>query len=213
MRLHEFATSTESQQGIDLDEVDLKKAIAAGSLALAAHAGGTPEYTPNKSITPTVTQHQAIKQNLLGAHVEAEIEKLVDIVTSKYNVDTALARHIVLLAKKYEKPVFPRATDLLAIIGIESSFNPRAVSGLRRDPAVGLTQIRPKVWGLNPHELRSNMEQQVSTASDILAKYRSRLRSVDDTVHAYNVGMSAFRRGDHNPGYVQKFKNEKRLYI
>jgi len=207
MRLYEMVLSEQQ-----LDEINLKRAIAAGSLALAT--AGSPAPTTQKPQEPTPAVSQTYQKGEVSAKQEdPEISKLVDIVTSKYNVDSELAKKIVTLAKKYEKPIFPKAEDLLAIIGIESSFNPQAVSGLKSDPAVGLTQIRPGVWGLDANELKGDIEQQIAAASDILSKYSSRLKNIEDTVHAYNVGLRAFRRGDLNPKYVTKFKNEKDLYI
>jgi hypothetical protein len=215
MRLYEVSRVLPREQ---LDEINLKKALATGSLALATGLGAPSIPTALKHQPPTRDVSQVDKverpsQPESKSKEELELEKLTDIIVSNYGIDPELANEIVRLAKKYEKKSFPRAVDILAIIGIESSFNPGAVSGLKTDPAVGLTQIRPNVWGLDANELKGDIEQQISASSDILAKYKHRLKSTEDAVHAYNVGITAFRRGDYNPDYVKKFKTEKKLYL
>ena len=221
MRLYEFVSVDEQQ----LDEINARKAMAAGALALATGIGSPnlPEPKNNRAqiiepaavsktpqeIHPPEIAHKAKPKT---ASKPSDFKKLVDTVVNKYKIDLDLAIEIVTLAKRYEKPSFPRAEDLLAIIGIESGFNPNAVSGLKNDPAVGLTQIRPNVWGLDAADLQGDMERQISTSSDILSKYNKHLRNSEDAVHAYNVGLTAFQRVDHNPAYVAKFNNEKGLY-
>lgn len=197
-----------------LDELDFKKSMAAGTLALATGIGSSnipmPSQNHARITEPTANRQEqpAPKKKTL----DSKLKRLADTVVKKYKIDYDLASEIVTLTKKHEKKSFPRAEDLLAIIGIESSFNPHAVSGLRYDPAVGLTQIRPNVWGLDAGSLKSNIEQQISTSSDILSKYNRHLNNKEDAVHAYNVGLTAFQRGDYNPNYVSKFSNERQLY-
>ena len=187
-----------------------------GAAGIGAVAGtATNSMNPTPPPLPSVSTDPYNQQDIedkAKSEKDKEIEDLSDKVVSKYNIDTDLARTIVVLTKKYEHPTFPRAEDLLSIIGIESSFNPNAVSGLKKDPAVGLTQIRPGVWGIDPEELSGDMEKQISLASDILTKYNRQLKSPRNAVHAYNVGETAFRRGKHNPSYVQKFEKERTLY-
>lgn len=202
MRLHEFTTPEQ------LDELDLKKALATG--ALAAAAVGAPYLASKYASSPVEPIAAATKQAVKPA---ATVQELASAITGKYKVDPKLAMHVAQLAKKHEKPVFPRAEDILALIGIESSFNPHAVSGLRRDPALGLTQVRPRVWGMKPTELRGNLDKQVAMAAHILDLYNQKLNSPESALHAYNMGITAFRQGKTNPRYVQKFKNERNLYM
>jgi len=217
MRLVEFAPVKEQQ----LDEIDVKRAMAAGALALATGMGGSNLPMPSQNRAPTTEpvatkkEHPAPEKEQPAPEKKAldpKLKKLTDIVVKKYNINYDLASEIVTLAKKHEKKYFPRVDDLLAIIGIESSFNPQAISGLQSDPAVGLTQIRPNVWGLDAGDLKGDIEKQISASSDILSKYNRHLNSREDAVHAYNVGLTAFQRGDYNPNYVAKFANEKQLY-
>ena len=99
---------------------------------------------------------------------------------------------------------------LLSVIGVESSFNPRSVSALSRDPALGLMQVRPGVWNIDPSQL-DDLENQIKHGVTILKKYHNKLQNPEDTLQAYNLGITRFRRGDRNPRYVAKvddIKNE-----
>lgn len=188
-----------------LDEINLKHATAAGALALGTLL--SPNSTFQHQV-PTPSIEQAAKPSVF----ELEVSKLADTILSKYRISPELATKVATLAKQNEKATFPTAKDILAIVGIESSFIPNSVSGLKKDPAIGLMQVRPKVWGLNPNALHGNMELQVKTGADILNKYYNLLGNKEDAVHAYNVGLGNFRRGKHNIDYVHDYKNELRMY-
>jgi soluble lytic murein transglycosylase-like protein len=133
-------------------------------------------------------------------------------VLDHYKISREQAEKIVKFAIKYEKPSFPKAHDLLAIIGIESSFDIYAKSSLKKDPAIGLTQIRPKIWGLKPEVLKGNIELQIKKAAEILDMYYHKLGSEEKAIHAFNVGPTALKKGNTNHGYVRKFKTELAKY-
>jgi hypothetical protein len=196
MRAQEFLTEQQ------LDELNLRKAAAGGLLALATANSMLPAFkSPAQGPLKTeVTQ------------VSPEVQRLTKGILKKYKIDPAVAANIAELAKKHEDPVFPKAHDLLAIIGIESSFNSKAVSALKKDPAIGLTQIRPGVWGLNRSELSQDIEKQISKASEILSSYNMKLKDPMQAVHAYNIGITALKNGRENLKYVDKFQKERVLY-
>ena len=135
------------------------------------------------------------------------------MIAQKYKIDLADAQEIVKLAHKYQKTNFPKAEDILAVIGVESSFDPDAVSGLKRDPAVGLMQVRPGVWNINRGELEGNIEAQIAYGADILRLYYKKLRHKDSAIAAYNVGMGEFRGGNNAEGYVAKVQHERQQYV
>ncbi len=197
MRGHDFLTEQQ------LDELNLKKAAAGGILALA---------TANSMLPSFKTPQEPSKGSASVKQISPEVKNLTQEVLKKYKINPAVAANIVELAKKHEHAVFPKTKDLLAIIGIESSFNSAAVSQLKKDPAIGLTQIRPGVWGLNRSELSQDIEQQISKSSEILAKYNKRLGDPTKAVHAYNIGITSLLRGDQNLKYVDKFEKERALY-
>jgi soluble lytic murein transglycosylase-like protein len=207
MKVYELILTEEQQL---IREFNLKHAVAAAGIGAALMGN------PNKTqIEPTqqIQQRPAPAVVLPAPKPQAspEEQKMAQMIATKYSVEPDDALEIVRLAHKYAKPNFPKAKDLLAIIGIESSFDPEAVSGLRRDPAVGLTQVRPKVWGIDPESLK-DPETAIKTSSDILHLYYRKLKDRQSAVAAYNVGMSEFRNGNNAEGYVSKFTHELKQY-
>lgn len=131
---------------------------------------------------------------------------LAKMLAKKYRVSEELVQEVVDLAYKYESPDFPKAIDILAIIGVESSFDPSAKSQLKHDPAVGLMQVRPGIWNIKPSDL-ATVEQQIKHGSQILSHYYKKLGNAEDAVQAYNIGITNFNRGRRNERYVSKYRN------
>lgn len=203
-----------------LDEKSLKHALAAGIL-------GTSVLTPSASIeSPTPPPVQQVQQQpdieelvVYGRQLDPEFDfepqiepptlirrtELARNIAQRYRVSSDLTQQVVDLAFRYEDQEFPKAEDILAIIGVESSFDPQSVSRLRRDPARGLMQVRPGVWNIDPDEL-DDVEAQIKYGVEILKRYYQKLDSREDTLQAYNVGLTRFRRGGRNPGYVAKYQ-------
>jgi len=196
MRLQEVLTEEQ------LCEIDYKRAFATGILGLAA--AGNYSYK-----LPT---HGDPYQPKKVAPVRDEAQQLADKILKKYKVDPKLALQVAKLAKKHEKPVFPKAEDILCIVGIESSFRPHAISNLKKDPAMGLTQIRPGVHKLDSKKLGGDIEHQIEKSAEILNKYNKHLKNKEAAIIAYNVGPGDYRKGNYNQNYINKFKNEKQLY-
>jgi len=144
---------------------------------------------------------------------QKRLQKLSAAAAQKYQkADPKMIVKIVKLAKKHEDPVFPRAEDILATIGVESSFNPKAKSNLPKDPAIGLMQVRPEIWGISPSEL-SDVESQIKHGVVILKKKYNRFKGDKiKTIHAYNVGITGVLQGRRNENYVQKWNRERELY-
>lgn len=206
MKVNEILSTTQQ-----LDEFNLKHAMAAGvaGAALMSPIKGkevNPPQQPIKQATPVTTVLPAPQQK-----VDPKQQKMAQVISHKYSIDDEFAKEVVELAHKYAQPTFPKAKDILAIAGIESSFNPDAKSGLRRDKAVGLMQVRPKVWNMSPEELY-DVENSIKTGSDILHFYFKKLHNRDAAVAAYNVGLGEFRSGNNAEGYVSKYMHELMLY-
>lgn len=215
MKLNELLTEEE------LYELNWRKAVATGALAASAVAAPTliNKFLPHDKPQPAAEQPAAQKPTAAQQKAMDELEhrkgvdQLTQVVLAKYkHISPELAREVVTLANKYAKPNFPKAKDILAIVGIESSFDPNAVSGLKRDPARGLMQVRPVTWGLKPSDL-NGIENQIKIGSGILHQYFNRTGDIDSAVHAYNIGMRNFlNQKGLNPGYVTKFNKERQLY-
>jgi soluble lytic murein transglycosylase-like protein len=210
MKLHEIAL-TEDQ----LNEVKLRHALAAAGLAGSMALSGASSHQADQPPPPPAQTQQVQTQQPVVAPPPApknDVETLTQAILDKYDIDPRLAERVARAALKYEDDTFPKAEDLLAITGIESSFNPRSVSDLPRDPARGLMQVRPGVWNLSPKAL-STIDRQIKVGSTILHSYYEKLQSIPDAVHAYNIGLTNFRHGTNlNPDYVEKFKEERKMY-
>lgn len=159
---------------------------------------------------PIIRMTAADKEKIAVAR---EAKEMVDNISRRYRVNEEFAEQVVHLAYKYQRSDFPTAKDVIAIIGIESSFNPQAVSSLKRDPAVGLTQIRPGVWStvIDRRELK-NIDGQIRHGADILAHYYDIVGNKKGAVMSYNVGITAYKKGRTNQGYVDKFTKELQQY-
>lgn len=204
MKVEELVPKLDQQQ---LDEIKLKHALAIGALAASA------AMPINKQPSQPSAQQASASQNYKQDAEQRRFDLLVDKVMVKYHVKQDFAEDVVNLALKYEKPDFPKASDILAIISIESSFDPKAVSRLKKDPAIGLMQVRPKVWGIDADELKNSIEKQISMGTEVLHKYHLKLNAKEKAVEAYNVGLSNFKKGIGNKQYVAKFKKALEYFV
>lgn len=189
MKLHELHEE-------ELDE-GIKSTMAAGALAAALAAPGAMSH----GVTPYD------KPEITTTAPEIDRAELARTIAKKYRVSRKLVQQVVGLAYKYEDPTFPKAADILAIVGIESSFNPKSRSRLRRDPAIGLMQVRPGIWNISLAELRS-IESNIKHGANILRHYYKKLGSAEAAVQAYNLGLTKFRKGGRNKRYVAKYRLE-----
>ena len=183
-----------------LDELNLKQAATAGLIGLTALSPRTGmTHEPPKS-PPAVVQ---------PAKDEAtQVLELVNRIASDYKINKAVANHIVNMAYKHAQPDFPKAKDLLAIIGAESDFQHAARSRLKADPALGLMQIRPGVWKIPPKELM-NIDKNIEHGAKILNRYYNQLKkNKAAAIQAYNLGLTDFLKGKRNHSYLNKVKAE-----
>jgi len=202
MKIHEL-------KGVEqLDELNFKHAVAAATLGAATMLNHKAE-APDLPVQPiSKLQYQQPKLT-----PDPAIQNAADIIADKYDLDNRFALDIVKLAHKYQKPGFPTAKDLLAVIAVESQFQPNAISGLHKDPAVGLMQVRPKKWNIDPEALK-DPETCIQMGADILHKYYKHLHGDKQAaLQAYNVGMQNFQQGTEAPNYLHKFERElKKLF-
>lgn len=198
----------------------LKQAIAAGTLAAATLIGGStgghPAYIDKGEHSSEVKRHGARSPQsfkTFSIDHEKRAKTLAAVITNKYSVSSDMALKVAKLALKHEKPIFPKAEDILAVCGIESSFKPGAASQLKNDPAIGLMQVRPAVWKLDKAKLQGSAEEQIRVGSEILHGYYVKLKSKESALQAYNVGITNYlKKKGLNPRYVPKFKNERDMY-
>lgn len=134
----------------------------AGSMSLAANA-----ITPEKP-TPLVMSDGAAKQ-----------KKLVARIVTRYKIKHDLAEEIVGMAHEEADKQGVDPVLLLALVGVESSFNPKAVSHAN---ARGLTQVIAR-W--HPEKVRPLLAQgrsimepkaNLSLGAQILAEYHRKFK-------------------------------------
>jgi hypothetical protein len=196
-----------------LEEGKLSNLAIAGAVAIGGAYGLLQK-------TNTTNGGDKVEPMLIREHPDRitareEVKKLTNAVVSKYkHIPVEFAEHVASMAKKHEHAEFPKAKDIMAIVGIESSFNPDAKSKLKIDPARGLMQQRPRIWGLNHKTDLATPEQQIQKGAEILATYHKKFGGdADKAVHGYNIGETNLRKGQGlNPGYVEKFKKERQIY-
>ena len=198
-----------------LDESAWRNALAAGVLGVSALSPSAvskstpPSYEqPSDEVVAHGRQSDApnfdeFEPDIPHPKDQIRRDQLVNIIAKHYRVDRDLVGEVVDLAFKYEDPVFPKAKDILAVVGVESSFNPDSVSNLRRDPARGLMQVRPGIWNIDPEHL-DDTENQIKYGVGILQRYYKRLKDPEAALQAYNLGITSYRRGERNQRYVNK---------
>jgi len=146
----------------------------------------------------------------------AKKAEMIDSIVAKYKVEHDLAAKVVTFAIKYEQKTFPKAKDIVAIVGIESSFNPAAKSKLKRDPAEGLTQIRPAAWSHKfKREELTSIEGQIKHGSLILAHNYKVLEDKVGAIGAYNIGLRNYQEGKYKDAasrYLAKYSKEVVAY-
>lgn len=186
----------------NLSEINIKHAAAIGALTAATMLPGNANHKQQSMPKPTTVS---------VAKKISEVERLTQAVVKNWDVTEKDATKIVKLAIKYEKPKFPKAKDILAVIGLESEFDPMAQSELKDDPAIGLMQVRPGVWGISASSIKNNVEQQIKVGTNILSDYFDKLNSPSAALHAYNIGITLFNKGKTNQRYVDKFNKARKL--
>jgi hypothetical protein len=195
----------------ELDEGRLKNAIAAGSLAAAALLGGSDNNVkPPAGLTKTEYAAELKRLNFKNwaANLDKRVKNLTSSILEKYpKSNPRQVADIVQAAIKYEAPVWPKAEDILSIVGVESSFRDKQKSNLGHDPALGFMQIRAGIWEIPAAELHT-VEGGIKHGSAILKQYYVKLKNIDAAVEAYNVGITNYKTGKQkNPEYVRRYQS------
>jgi hypothetical protein len=136
-------------------------------------------------------------------------ENLVTFIVMKWKVPKALAIEIVQLADKYAYEDFPKRNDILAIISVESGFNPKA----SYHGSHGLMQIEKKSH-LEKLKYRNIFDPEVNIelGSKILNEYYNLLdKNVRSALLAYNAGIGNFKKRRYRSVYYMKYKNQLAL--
>lgn len=140
-------------------------------------------------------------------------QELTEYISNSYKVPNSIANKIVSAAYEHSNEVFT-PEDILSIVAIESSFDHTAKSKLKKDPAVGLMQFRPGIWKHIVDKSRIHqIGHQVEVGTTILNDYYNQLGSKKAAIQAYNVGITAYKKGKRANGYFNKYVTEKRTIL
>jgi len=131
-------------------------------------------------------------------------EKLTQYITSNYRVTAPEAKHIVETVYSYSAGIdFPPPHLVFAVIAVESSFRPTVVS---HKGARGLMQVMPI------NEPGVTIEDNILAGIWVLQKYRARVATDEAALQAYNVGITAYKKGRRSTKYLSKVQKEKKRF-
>lgn len=121
-------------------------------------------------------------------------EILVTHISSEYRVHPKKVYKVLSKIDSIIGYGFPRKSDILAIIAIESRFKSAAISP---KGAKGLMQILYK----NTNNDYDNLVAGIK----LLKEYKELLGSDKAAVHAYNIGIGNYRKGVRSNNYYSKY--------
>lgn len=165
-------------------------------------------YTPpGGSCTAKVSLNEVEVLDTPRSPKADKIEALARKVSVRYQVDFIRAKEIVAMAEANEDKVFPKAADILAVIAIESKFDPTA----KNAGAFGLMQIQ---YGHHKARFQSKTDlmdplYNIRAGTAILHEYNVALRgNKEATILAYQAGIGGYLTGDTKQDYLQKYQRE-----
>ena len=153
------------------------------------------------------------KNSVVKAEHQVQAEKAAPVLTAaeqqkKAHIERALngpnGAQIKSSVKKYSEMYKVDEKLILAVMHVESGFNPRAVSPCG---ATGLGQLMPSTFrarnvGNNIYDIDQNTHATVKHLSGLLAKYEG---SVNSSLAAYNAGGANVRKGQPIPSYTRGY--------
>lgn len=137
-------------------------------------------------------------------HASSTNDKIVHELSKKYSQSEEVIRHILSEVGRHVSPTFPRKEDLLALIAVESKFNPTAKDGKSK----GVTQVNVGFHYLpNPYQIGANIAKGVEILKGC---YETAGRSRKGAFLCYNAGEGAYLKGRYNISYFQKINQESK---
>jgi len=165
-------------------------------------------YRQHERITVLEGQRATMLRELRGKAWELDRVKAVkpELAELRFMAEVfrANSRNIYRVSKaayKWGKHYAISPYLIMSVAHRESNFNPRAVSSVG---AIGIMQIMPKVWGLNPYKLE-DIDYNVQHGARILKHYQDRYGSTDRLLFHYWGGNN----DRHGYGYPSKVLGSK----
>jgi soluble lytic murein transglycosylase-like protein len=179
----------------------LVAAIVLAAVCQASSAQSDPLYELIQAVAPE-TVHVAARTERADRSPRQD-NGLIQQIAERWKRSPSQIQRIVDYAKAHAQPDFPRLPHLLAIMAVESRFDPRAKS----QGNVGLMQINVSA---NGDRLRNRSpEENVRVGAEILREGYFQLKgSHKGAVLSYNTGLGAYRQGRRNLDYWRKYKQE-----
>lgn len=130
-------------------------------------------------------------------------EILAKIIAAQFKCTLQVALDAIKYATLYAHRDFPRKHDILAVIAVESRFNPNAISGGSKGVMQVLVKThRDKISG------KFDLKEQIRVGTLILRTNYEQTRNSNGAVMAYNVGLGAYERGSRPRAYLSKFSKQ-----
>ena len=125
---------------------------------------------------------------------------MVSTIKESYpKTNSRLAAKVVELSISLTKGTVFTPVDILALISVESGFDPKA----RNSRSRGLMQVKG-----GSYDVEINMRQGVA----LLVDYHEQLGSKDAATKAYNVGITRYKATGAGGGYLSKVKAERKRF-
>jgi soluble lytic murein transglycosylase-like protein len=138
---------------------------------------------------------------------ETTDSRLVEAVVLNYDKNPEFVQNIVTTASKYEYADFPKREDIMAIIAVESRFEPKS----QHKGSVGLMQVNRSA---NKRLIEGNLfdtEENIRVGVLILRTYYLALGNARAAVLAYNSGIGGYLKGAKNQSYYKKYLKNRRM--
>lgn len=192
-------------QAVFAAEIDLlSTGLAAGGAEVVNSPGKQTQLSGSKNLMP-------VKFNSIDSSkpLTAGQRQITSFLAKRYSVSPEAVESIVRLAYKVGKEEKVEPTLILAIVGIESSYNPFAASSVG---ARGLMQVMPKIHkdkfeALSPGDWSPlNPEMNMRVGAKIIREYTRRTGSVQAGLRWY-VGAAIHGNDGGYPGKVLALKS------
>ena len=146
---------------------------------------------------------EAISLDPIEAKSERVNAKIAEAIYKRFKCQEDVALLAVQYAEEFAHKDFPRKQDLLAIIAIESSFNPSAeFKGSKGVMQVLVKTHRARITG------EFDLREQIRVGASILREYYEITGGKQAAVMSYNVGIGSYKRGARPEKYFGKYRKE-----
>lgn len=198
-----FSSPVQAIFAAEIDQLSLGS--AAGEDVIASNASAVvPSSADSKSLMPVKFNSIDTSKPLTPGQ-----RQITSFLSKRYSVSPEAVESIVRLAYKVGKEEKVEPTLILAIVGIESSYNPFAASPVG---ARGLMQVMPKIHkdkfeALSPGDWSPlNPEMNMRVGAKIIREYTRRTGSVSAGLRWY-VGAAIHGNDGGYPGKVLSLKS------